>query len=68
MKRKHKPSLAERIADSLLTNEFGETGTRLIIDHPSKSDMGGWCRNAIIREINIAIRKDENQNEFRSKS
>ena len=51
--------LAEMIADSLLTNGFGEEGDRLDIRQSlgpnstfdEERSLGGWCRGAIVDQI-----------------
>ena len=51
-------ALAERVADALMTNGFGEKATRLVMveDHPSgRRDLGGWCRRAVVAGVSKVL-------------
>lgn len=48
-------TLAEKIADRLFTNGVDEVADRLVLELRGKQDLGGWCRGAVIDQINAVL-------------
>ena len=49
--------LAQKIAERLFTNAMGQRATRLrLFDDPSPRDLGGWCFNAAVAQIEDVLR------------
>lgn len=47
----HDTTLAERIADALLTNGFGDVAARLVLRAPDGRELGGWSRAPIVQLV-----------------
>lgn len=48
---------AERIADALMRNAFGDVAERLILELPDGRDGGGRCRAAIVQEVDRILKE-----------
>jgi hypothetical protein len=51
MKDTTQTTLAEKIADRI----FANGAERLVLERPDGRHMGGWCRQAIIDQINEVL-------------
>lgn len=55
MERRQAERMAQRIADRLFVNGFGERAERLQLRGVDERDLGGWCRKAAEDQIIAAL-------------
>lgn len=48
---------AEKIADYLFTNAFGEQADRLVLELNGKRNGGGWCRAAVVSAVECILKE-----------
>lgn len=53
--------LAEKIADDLFTNHWGDKAKRLMLILEDGRDGGGWCKQAVIDRIERALNEQPTQ-------
>jgi hypothetical protein len=59
--------LAQLIADALMTNGHGETARRLVLELKTETVVsrgGGWCRAAIVEEVEKVLKAELPQGGF----
>lgn len=49
--------MAQLIADRLFTNGVGKRADRLVLTSKDGKDLGGWCEQAVVDEIEKALTK-----------